>query len=270
MSGPVYLTSLELSRLDARLSDRDRRILQLMSDLALMSGAQVRRVLFENEKVKRSSRQLARRTLLRLTREGLLDRLERRIGGARSGSDGFTYRLAPAGQRLVASWSKGALPRGRRASEPGERFAAHRLAVSEVYVQLVEAAVSGELDVLEFQGEPACWRTYVAPLQGAVTLKPDAFVRVGVGALELWWFLEIDRGTVSQATRARQADAYRSFWRAGSGGELMPRVLWVATNLNTLERAAGSIRPDAEPAGLFRVATSETAVAAIVGREAAS
>jgi Replication-relaxation len=270
VSRSSYLTPVQLSRLDERLSARDRQIVRLLSDLVLMSGAQLRRVFFNDENVSRSSGQLARRTLRRLTCHGLLVRLERRIGGVRSGSEGFTYRLAPAGQRLVAMWSGGELARGRRAPEPGERFLVHRLAVSEFYVRLFEAEVRGELELLQFQGEPACWRGYVAPLQGAVTLKPDAFVRVGVGELELWWFIEIDRGTVSQATRARQADAYRALWRAGSGGEVMPRVLWVTPSAVVAERAVAAIRLGVEPAGLFRVTTADQAVVAIAGREEAT
>jgi hypothetical protein len=269
VSRSSYLTPAQLSRLDERLSARDRQIIRLLSELVLMSGAQLRRVFFKDENVSRSGGQLARRALLRLTRRGLLTRLERRIGGVRSGSEGFTYRLAPAGQRLAAIWSGDELVRGRRLPEPGERFLAHRLAVSELYVRLTAAEVRGELELLQFQGEPACWRTYVAPLQGAATLKPDAFVRVGVSDLELWWFIEIDRGTVSQATRTRQADAYRAFWRAGSGGEVMPRVLWVTPSAIIAGRAAAAIRLGVEPAGLFRVTTGEEAVAAIVGQEEA-
>jgi hypothetical protein len=265
MSRERYLTATELPRLDERLSERDRQIILLLSVLTLMSGAQVRRVYFADEGNRRSDGQLARRVLLRLTRHGLLTRLERRIGGVKSGSDGFTYRLAPAGARLASLWAGGELARGRRLPEPGEPFAAHRLAVSDLYVRLHEAQARGELELLQFQAEPACWRAYTAPLQGAVTLKPDAFVRVGVGEYELWWFIEIDRGTVSRATRARQADAYRAFWRAGSGGEVMPRVLWITPSAQVAERAASAIRPEVEPAGLFFTTTSEQAVVAAAG-----
>ncbi len=266
MSGGGYLTAAQLLCIDERLSDRDRRIIQQLSQLTLMSGAQVRRVFFPDESTARSSGQLARRTLLRLTRQGLLVRLARRIGGVKSGSDGFAYRLAPAGQRLVHVWAGGELARGRRAPEPGERFLAHRLAVSDLYVQLHEAQRAQELELLEFETEPACWRRYNAPLRGAVTLKPDAFARVGVGELVLWWFVEIDLGTVSQATRASQADAYRAYWRASGADGVMPRVLWLTPSTAVAERAATAIRPHMQPNGLFHLTTSSQAVTAISGR----
>jgi hypothetical protein len=266
MSRERYLTPTELSRLDERLSERDRQIIFLLSDLTLVSGAQVRRVCFADEGNRRSDGQLARRALLRLTRHGLLTRLERRIGGVKSGSDGFTYRLAPAGARLVSLWAGGELARGRRLPEPGVRFLAHRLAVSDLYVRLHEAQARGELESLQFQAEPACWRAYTAPLQGTVTLKPDAFARVGVGEYELWWFIEVDLGSVSQATRASQAAAYRAYWRSGSSGEVMPRVLWLTPSTQIAARAAAAIRLEVEPAGLFFIAASEQAVVALAGR----
>jgi hypothetical protein len=182
--------------------------------------------------------------------------LERRIGGVKAGSDGFAYRLAPAGQRLAAAASGRDLPRGRRAPEPGERFVRHRLAVGELYVHLHEAAAAGTLTLLDFQAEPACWRSFTAPLRGKTVLKPDAFLRLAAGDYELWWFVEIDLGTVSQATRARQADAYRSYYRSGAAGAVMPRVLWVTKNAATASRAAAAVQPDMEPAGLFVIGTN--------------
>jgi Replication-relaxation len=143
---------------------------------------------------------------------------------------------------------------------------AHRLAVSELYVRLRGTAEKGQLALLEFAAEPACWRAFIAPLRGATTLKPDAFLRIAVDVgeeLELWWFVEIDRGTVSQATRARQAAAYRAYWRSGAA-EVMPRVLWVATDAVTAEQATAAAQPDLEPKGLFVVTTEEQALDALV------
>jgi len=53
----------------------------------------------------------------------------------------------------------------------------HLLAVSELYVQLREAARSNVLELLDFDAEPTCWR---GSRDGPrlVTLKPDAFVRL--------------------------------------------------------------------------------------------
>ncbi len=258
----------ELLTLGETLPVRERRVLELLSALSVMSGHQLRRACFAGERAGRRDGQVARRVLLRLARRGLVLRLERRIGGVKAGSDGFAYRLGPGGQRLVDLWAGRDESRRRRVHEPGERFLRHRLAVSDVYVRLHEANVAGQLVVNRFEGEPACWRRFSAPLRGLMTLKPDALVCVGVGEWELWWFVEIDLGTVSQATRAGQAAAYRDFWRSRAPGELMPRVLWLTTDTAGAERAEAAIRPSTEPMGLFVVAPSAQLLDAVVDRGA--
>jgi Replication-relaxation len=259
----------DLAMIDRQLAARERKVVKLLASLTLMSGSQLRRTCFNDEKHGRSDPQIARRVLLKLTKRGVLIRLERRIGGVKSGSEGFTYRLGPVGQRLAGLWAGEGALRGRRSVEPGERFVAHRLAVSELYVRLHEAAAKGALTVVRFEGEPACWRTFTMPLHGAMTLKPDAFVQIAVGEWDLWWFVEVDRGTVSQATRARQAAAYRAYWRSGAA-KVMPRVLWVAKDTAVAERAVMAVRPDSEPLGLFVIATEEGLLDVIVKHEVSS
>ena len=73
-------------------------------------------------------------------------------------------------------------------------FLDHLLAVSEVFVRLVEAHRAEQLDLLWFQAEPACWRWF-ASLHGRTVMKPDALVVVGHGEWEHRWFIEVDRGT---------------------------------------------------------------------------
>jgi hypothetical protein len=144
----------------------------------------------------------------------------------------------------------------------------HRLAVSELYIRLVEAGrdvTENAPEILDFQAEPDSWRSFIGPSQVRMMLKPDAFMRLGVGEQELWWFVEVDRGTVSSSTRATQAAAYRAYWRSGAAGAVMPRVLWLGANETIAERARSAIRTDDEPAGLFVVAPLDEAVAVAAG-----
>jgi hypothetical protein len=263
-----YLTAGEIVRLDGRLSDRDRQIIRLVGTLSLVSGSQLRRVCFASAGSGRHDAQLARRALLRLVRHGLLERLERRIGGVRAGSDGVCYRLAPGAQRLIDFWDGAGLARGRRLPEPSPRFAAHRLAVSEICVLIREAAARGEADLLAFEAEPACWRRYVGPMSQVLTLKPDAFARVGVGDWELVWFIEVDLGSVGQAARASQAAAYRAYWRSAAAGEVMPRVLWLCSDERVVSRAAVAIGPEREPEGLFVITHKDQVLSCLCGESA--
>lgn len=264
MRRATYVSNQSLLEIDQRLSERDRDITQLVAQLSLLSGLHIRRLCFEKNENGRNQGQPTRRALLRLTKLRVLARLERRIGGVKRGSDGFVYRLGSVGQRLWRTWSDKPEVRGRARPEPGARFVLHRLAVSELFVRLVEAARGepyGGLEVLEFQAEPDCWRSFIGSSQARTILKPDAFVRLGVGEEELWWFVEVDRGTVSQSTRSAQAAAYRAYWRSGAAPDVMPRVLWLGTSQVVAERVRVAIRLDSEPAGLFVVASFDDAVA---------
>lgn len=256
----------DAARLDEELSERDRRIVEVTDRLTLLSGAQIRRLYFEGTGTGRADSQRARRGLLRLVRLGVLARLERRIGGKKFGSDTFCYRLGPGGQRLARWWRDGIDAPGRLRPEPGARFVRHRLAVSELYVTLAEAARrerDDRLEVLAFEAEPSCWRQFDDGYGGYQrVLKPDAFCRLGVGDLEHWWFVEVDLGTISRRARERQASAYRSYWRSGAAGELMPRVLWLTPNELVAERVRAAIHPSGQPGGLFVVASLADAVAA--------
>jgi hypothetical protein len=63
-----------------------------------------------------------------------------------------------------------------------------------------------------------------------LVLKPDAFVRVGVGAYEDRWFIEVDLGTESRGVIAGKLRTYRDYYLNGSeqaDSGVFPRVLWL-------------------------------------------
>jgi len=90
-----------------------------------------------------------------------LDRgpLARRVGGTLRGSAQLTYALDVAGERLLRlrrNLSRGD-ERIRRPGPIGDRFVAHTLATSELYVQLVEQSRAAGFTVDVFLAEPAAW-----------------------------------------------------------------------------------------------------------------
>jgi hypothetical protein len=119
-----YLTNDRLRELAGSLSERDLALIREIAALRFLSGTQAARLCFTAQEPSARVR-AARRTLLRLTRFGLLDRLPRQLGGARAGSDGYVYQLDAAGQRL--SIERGWLPkrRVRRPLIPGHLFLRH-------------------------------------------------------------------------------------------------------------------------------------------------
>jgi protein involved in plasmid replication-relaxation len=228
------LSTAALLGLGAGLPVRERELIRELAKLRLMTHAQLSVLLDDGltDSSPITAARSARRLLARLTDLGVFARLDRRIGGLRRGSAGYIYYLGPVGQRLVAYWEGRGLTRGRFRPEPGGRHVRHRLAVSELYVQLRQADRDGVLDLLAFDAEPACWRRLTGSLGGQTTLKPDAFVRVGVGAYEDRYFIEVDLASESRSVIAHKVRVYIDYWRSGSEQQahgVFPRVLLLTT-----------------------------------------
>lgn len=255
-----------LAGVDERLSARDRDLIQTVGRLRLVSAEQLERLWFSEISESATRQRRVRRVLGRLVEHGLVHRLERRIGGVRAGSSGNVYRLAPDGERLLAYWRGDGLGRARGLYEPGEAYVAHTLAVGDLYVRLVEAERAGRVEVIEHQAEPQCWRSFTGLGGRALILRPDSYVRLGVGAgeFELRAFIEVDRATVGSVALTRKHRAYLDYVRSGReqaahGG--VPAVVWVTTDqrrVELLDRVAAGLGTDAKR--LFFATTSERAM----------
>lgn len=227
------VSTTRLVAISEGMTDTERVIVQVVDRLRLVSHGQLARLAPSGgDASPASAARTIRRTLLRLTELGVLSRLDRRIGGIRAGSAGHVYYLGPVGQRLIAYWNGDGLVRGRVRPEPGAPFVRHRLATSELYVAGRERERLGDLDLMAFDVEPACWRQSLTGLGGQTILKPDAFLRVGVGAYEDRWFIEVDLGTESRTVLARKLRAYLDYFHTGAEqatSGVFPRVLWLTT-----------------------------------------
>jgi hypothetical protein len=199
----------------------------------------------------------------------VLDPLPRTVGGVRAGSDGFVYAVGLAGTKLRVARGY----RGRRLQAPGARFTAHTLTITELAVRLHAADRHGDLDLIEVEAEPACWRGYLGPMGARLMLKPDLFVRVGVGAYEDRWMIEVDLATEASGTIKSKAERYVAYYRSGteqSQHGVFPRVLWAAPDdrrVRQIEEALG--RLNAEARKLFTVCRL-VEVAGLLGAEARS
>jgi hypothetical protein len=261
--GQVRVGRRELLELQGRLSDRDRQILECVGALRLVTTRQIQALLFpvDGHSSQAAAARSCRRVLERLTRDRLLVRLERRVGGVRAGSASFIYALGPLGQRVLDD--DGAR---RRISEPSAHFVGHTLAVADYLTQLTMQARTGAWELISWQSEPASWRE-VATLGGRVLLRPDLFVVLGVGDYELRWFVEIDRGSEHLPSLRRKCRLYHSYYKTGVEQRrdgVFPRVLWVVPTQERVERLRRSIDVDRRLTGdLFRVTTVEKALAVI-------
>jgi hypothetical protein len=248
---------------------RDRQIVETVARLTLVSGGQLVDLFFDDIPRPATRARRARRVLGRLVEQRVLDRLERRRGGAGGGSSAWVYALGPAGRRMVAYWAGEGLPRSRGAYEPGVPWVAHTLAVSDLYVRLREAERAASVELLAFDAEPACWRAYTRLGGGAGVLKPDAYIRLGVGEFEDSFFAEVDLGSERRGQLTRQHHAYREYFRAGveqTKTGVFPGVLWVVPDAQRAVLLDDIHRGLPEQARrLFMVARSEQALAVLCG-----
>jgi hypothetical protein len=245
---PSRISSQRLDSLSERLTDADRAVLLLLSEVRLATGFQIARRLWNADSPTDSRARAARRSLALLENLRVIERVRHRIGGVRRGSQSITYGVGPTGYRLLGRL--GFEP--RRLGTPGERHIAHTLAITELVVRLHRAAIDGDLDLIEVQAEPACWRSFLGAMGSRMTLKPDLFLRVGCGALEDRWFVEVDLATESRATLSAKAKRYVIHYRCGEEQRrhgVYPRVIWTvpdAKRREQLEEVLSELPPAAQ------------------------
>jgi hypothetical protein len=261
------LGARKLHELAERLGERDRTILETVGRFRLIRGDQLQRLYFHELATAQARARVSLRTLQRLIDLGLLTRTARRIGGAGAGSGTHTYLLTPSGRRVVAHL-KGAGPvSDRGVHEPGLRFHAHTIAISELYVRTVEADRAGDLELLAFDPEPQSWRA--AGRAGSV--KPDAYVVVALGPFEHSSFVEIDLATEGRSAIGRKLTSYISYYRSGREQrehDVFPRILWITPHPG--RRTVIQTLVDAFPADtrrLFATTLSEDAVVALADED---
>lgn len=205
------------------LSARDWAIIDTLSRTRLASGSQFERLHF-HDLAERSRSVMRWRVLKRLVDVRVLVPLERRVGTAQHGSTKLCYALDSAGQRLIRLRANGASTRAevRRPRLPGERFVAHTLAVTELYVDLVEHSRLGGFRLGDFQAEPMAWW----PNGSGGRIKPDAFVKLGHGTVTDYWWVEADLASESEPTVRAQLLVYLDFVGRGQLGPdgVVPRV----------------------------------------------
>jgi len=208
------------------LSKRDRAIINDLARVRILTGDQLTRLHFLDLSVSSRDR-TRRRVLARLAALDVVTTLDRRIGGVRAGSAGLVYALGVAGQHLVpllgAPADEHTARRARHPWTPGRLFLRHTLAVSELFVRLVEKGIETGVKLDAFNTEPVSW----TPNGLGGWLKPDAYVVLTTEMFEDAWWIEVDRATESLPTLKRKLVMYLDFVERGQLGPdgVIPRVL---------------------------------------------
>lgn len=251
----TYLTKQRLEQLQARLSPRDLAVLDSLKQFRLATIADLQRLHFHQHTSDDSASRTARRTLARLTEVDVVTRLQRRIGGFRSGSAGHIYTLTPTGHRVLGDAQR------KRRHEPGAHHVAHTLAITDLASRLSELARGSSFEVSTMQSEPTCWRSTA---DNSLIVKPDLFVQLADETDELSWFIEIDRSTESSTVLKRKLATYTDYWNSGREQQttgVFPKTLWIApdTDRANFIRRAITEGDRIEPR-LFTVTTADKAL----------
>lgn len=230
MSKTFYVTEARLAQLGRRLGERELAVVSTLDRVRLATTRQVQQLHFIGGS-KRTNLRRTQAVLARLVALRVVARLDRVVGGVRAGSSGYVYSLDVAGQRLASACGPAGGRRLRKPWTPGGAFVGHQLAVTELYVQLREVERKRPLALLTFDAEPLAWRTFTGIGGARAVLKPDAFVRVGLGDYEDAYFVEVDRATQSTTAIARKLGAYRRYFATGREqerlGGVFPQVLFL-------------------------------------------
>jgi hypothetical protein len=256
-----------LSVLRARdlLSERELAVVNSVDLYRYLTTRQIESLHFYDHASPLTGARTCRRVLERLSRDGLLWRLDRRIGGVRAGSASYVYGLGLMGHRVL---HQGQEARSRK-REPSTEFLDHTLAVSQLAVDLHEKEREGAIRVHHIDPEPHCWRTFSRGLEGAETLRPDLYAVLSSEGYEYHWFVEVDLSTHSAASVVRKCQLYQSYWQTGTEQDqhgLFPKVLWTAPTqrrvdlLRRVISATQSLNQD-----LFEICAAEHATHHLTG-----
>lgn len=258
----------QAERLRDQLSDRDQAVLLTLDAHRFLSTHQLQRFHFHEHTTHGAASRICRRVLHRLHELGVIDHLDRRVGGVRAGSASYVWRVGPIGHQLLHLNTTPDRPRPRR-KEPSLRWLQHCLAVADTHLTLRDLARADHLELLQVQTEPSCWRHYLGSGGNRETLKPDLYAVTATGDYEDHWFCELDRATESLPTLLGKCAQYQDYRRSGSeqqGGGVFPLVVWVVPDDIRAAKLTSAIRSSRSlDAGLYRICTPDSFPAVITG-----
>ena len=231
-----YLSKKRLEELHQIISDKDKDILRSLEKCRYLSTGQVRRLHFTDSKNSTAGHRMANWITAKLRNYGLVEILERYIGGVHGGSNAHIWTLTESGAKLLHLNDAGYIKR-RRTFQPSEKFASHTLAIAEAYVRIVELCRGYQLELIQAELEPECWRDYTEDGKPA-TLKPDMFVITAGSQYEDIFFIEIDCGTEAPS---KVMSKHRRYIRYHSSGierkryDVFPLVVWLVNSRSRQE-----------------------------------
>lgn len=236
----IRITKRKLYKRSQVLTELDKDILRSLKKCGFLKTSHVGRLHFRDSYAPEVAVRTAHRTLSKLQEWGLVQLIERNIGGVRAGSTACVWALDMPGEELLCiDEGKPPVEPRKRVFEPGYPFLKHTLAISELYTQL---HTSDKLVKAEF--EPECWRAY-STIFGNSTLKPDLYAVTKSGGYDYHWFFEVDLDTSAPKMVIRKCESYNRYFLTESEYKrvgVFPKVVWVAPDEKRRDTISEHIR----------------------------
>jgi hypothetical protein len=216
-----------LSKILEQLIPNDHLVLRRLEEHRFLQTKQVARFEFRDRISSVASIRAAHRTLRRLHTLGLVEMLQRTVGGAVRGSTAAAWGLTNTGIRM-ANYPDEDRAR-RRETEPTLLFLQHEIAVAELHLALIDAA-SPPTELASIETEPDCWRRYLSPFGAVATLKPDLAATVVGVDFESHYYFEVDRAIERPHRLIAKSLQYQESYRSGSEEKrtgVLPIIVWV-------------------------------------------
>lgn len=204
------------------LSDLDRRILDLLSFLRVLTQTQLARLMSPE-----TPPRTVRYRTARLAKHGLVGRTrpyrERRAA---------PHHLWPT-RKGEAIAEGGPPPRGGERREPNPLFLAHAAAISELYVALSTEPPEG-LGLAGFEREAEAREPFRGYDGKEHSVAPDAFIQIAeADDRRLLGLVELDLGTMSTRQLKAKAEGYGEYVRLGgwqARHDFCPALLFLTTS----------------------------------------
>jgi len=253
------ITTKKLGEYRRTLNQREKEVLHSIQKCRFLKTDQVGRLHFGGSPTPTARLRAATRALAKMQVLGLVQPLQRRIGGVRKGSTSYVWTLKTAGVDLLrlGEETPAIKPRPRkRIYEPTYIFLKHTLAIAELYTRLRTST-----NLLKIEFEPDCWRTYSKSFGVATTLKPDLYAITTADSYADHWFFEVDLATEAPCRIMQKCESYGRYYLTGQEQKhkgVFPKVVWVVPDEKRRQALKRHIRENVSEYGdLFAVITFE-------------
>ena len=253
------ISKRKLEEYNRILSERDKAVLRSIQKCKYIKTNQLGQLHFADSPTATATLRAVTRTLAKLHSMGLVQPLQRRIGGVRAGSTSYVWTLKMAGAELLRLCEeqpvKKPKPR-KRVVEPTYIFLKHTLAISELYTYL-----RTKTNLIKTEFEPNCWRSYTNFYGGVSIIKPDLYAITAADGYENHWFFEVDLNTEAPIRIMRKCEHYGNYYLTGAEQNkngVFPKVVWVVPDEKRKQSLIQHIRDNlSEYADLFVVIVFE-------------